>query len=232
MPSPISLRSYGLIPVSQPAARAPEASALDAERLWTALRSGAELVTASFCTATGCHLELSQSPLPTPLPERCGRVLDLVLKGHAQKVIALEQASAPSTIACWLKCSLKSMGIDSGSGSIPVALVNIAQAAWGTVPRLVGIMTATPELPNRRLISIRRPDPRALQVLSPAEIEIVELLIEGKARRQIAELRRTSHRTLANQLADVYRKLQVSGRIPLLIRTMQAVPMSSVVPSC
>jgi DNA-binding NarL/FixJ family response regulator len=197
-------------------------AALDAGALWESVRTREELVTASFCTETECHLELTRNPMPSLLDERSSNAVDLLLRGESQKFIAFEMARSPSTIALRLRRALESMGLRGGPRTIPAAVINIAQAAWGTVPELVGRIVPVTGKPNRRLISIRRPNPRTFQRLSPAEVEVVDLLIEGKTREQIAQLRRTAKRTLANQLAEVYKKLQVTGRIPLLIRTIEA----------
>lgn len=209
-------------PLSSPDAVAAQPSALDARELWASLRSRKESIFASSCTETECQLELCRSSKPRPLDEQLSRVLELALRGHSQKFIGLELGRAPSTIALRLRRALESMGIRTGSAAMPTALVYIAQVAWGTVPQLLGNIAPVPGKPAHRLISLRRPDPRALEVLSPAEVEVVALLVEGKVRKQIAELRGTSKRTLANQLADIYRKLHLTGRVPLLIRTLQA----------
>jgi DNA-binding CsgD family transcriptional regulator len=52
-------------------------------------------------------------------------------------------------------------------------------------------------------------------VLTPAEREVVELVLRGKSNREVAEARGTSVRTVANQLAVAFRKLGVSGRLQL-----------------
>jgi len=55
-----------------------------------------------------------------------------------------------------------------------------------------------------------------LATLSFAEREIVELLMKGMPNAQIAEARRTSSRTVANQLQRLYRKLGVTSRVELV----------------
>ena len=51
--------------------------------------------------------------------------------------------------------------------------------------------------------------------LSTAEQEVVQLVLEGMSNREIARHRGTSVRTAANQLASIYRKLNVSSRAEL-----------------
>lgn len=54
--------------------------------------------------------------------------------------------------------------------------------------------------------------------LTSSEREVVTLILAGMSSQQIAERRRRSYRTVANQLAAVYRKLQVAGRAELVAR--------------
>jgi DNA-binding NarL/FixJ family response regulator len=48
--------------------------------------------------------------------------------------------------------------------------------------------------------------------LTAAEREVLELLLRGSSNAQIAAVRATSARTVANQLAAIYRKLGVTSR--------------------
>lgn len=52
--------------------------------------------------------------------------------------------------------------------------------------------------------------------LTAAERAVLGLALAGRTNAEIASRRRTSVRTVANQLASVYRKLQVEGRRALL----------------
>jgi DNA-binding NarL/FixJ family response regulator len=53
------------------------------------------------------------------------------------------------------------------------------------------------------------------EALTAAESEIVVALLAGKSNRDIARARGTSQRTIANQVANVLRKLGVRSRIEL-----------------
>jgi len=64
--------------------------------------------------------------------------------------------------------------------------------------------------------SAPRPERSLGHLLTRSEQEVLRLLIEGKAYQEVAALRRTSQRTVANQVASAFRKLNVSGRIDLL----------------
>ncbi len=55
----------------------------------------------------------------------------------------------------------------------------------------------------------------ALQSLSPSEQQIVRSLLRGASYAQVAGERRTSVRTVANQVAALYKKLGISSRSEL-----------------
>ncbi len=67
-----------------------------------------------------------------------------------------------------------------------------------------------------------QPDPFAS--LTAAEREVVVLLFEGLGNREISERRGTSPRTVANQIAVIYRKLGVRSRGELLAGMSPLVP--------
>lgn len=57
--------------------------------------------------------------------------------------------------------------------------------------------------------------PRALAVLTRAELAVVERWLEGRSMRDIAAARGASPRTVAKQLESAYDKLGVSSRAEL-----------------
>jgi DNA-binding CsgD family transcriptional regulator len=52
--------------------------------------------------------------------------------------------------------------------------------------------------------------------LTGAEREVLMLLLAGRSNREIARTRATSERTTANQIASIFRKLDVHSRAELL----------------
>ena len=54
--------------------------------------------------------------------------------------------------------------------------------------------------------------------LSPAEGEVVRLILAGHTSRCIATLRGTTPRTVANQIASIFRKLGVNSRLELVVK--------------
>lgn len=52
--------------------------------------------------------------------------------------------------------------------------------------------------------------------LTPAESEVAALVLGGRTNGEIAALRRTSVRTVANQVASAFRKLGVRSRLEMV----------------
>ncbi len=55
-------------------------------------------------------------------------------------------------------------------------------------------------------------------LLSPAERVVLRAFVDGMTYREIAVARGTAPRTIANQLATIFRKLGGSGRLDLIRR--------------
>lgn len=79
------------------------------------------------------------------------------------------------------------------------------------------------ELEGARHLLVRLPltELRA-RGLSRAEERVVELALDGQSNRVIADLRRTSPRTVANQLSSAYGKLGVRSRAELARRLVES----------
>jgi len=65
------------------------------------------------------------------------------------------------------------------------------------------------------VLSAEIPDRARLKSLSAAEREVADLAIAGNSNESIAKTRGTSVRTVANQLASIFRKLRISSRFEL-----------------
>jgi DNA-binding CsgD family transcriptional regulator len=58
--------------------------------------------------------------------------------------------------------------------------------------------------------------PASFAVLTAAELEVTEGVIQGLTPRQLSRQRGVSERTVSNQLANIYKKLGVSSKHELL----------------
>ncbi|HJL14903.1 MAG TPA: helix-turn-helix transcriptional regulator [Sandaracinaceae bacterium LLY-WYZ-13_1] len=85
-----------------------------------------------------------------------------------------------------------------------------------------GLRASTLRIGDEELVvlsyPVELPDLRSDTPLSDAEAEVAGLAIRGRSNREIAEIRGTSVRTVANQMASVLRKLEVSSRRELAAR--------------
>jgi DNA-binding NarL/FixJ family response regulator len=75
------------------------------------------------------------------------------------------------------------------------------------------------ELAGERFLVLSFPAPHLdATALSPAEREILRAILDGRTNRAIAQRRRTSVRTVANQVAAILKKLGANSRYELARR--------------
>ncbi|HEX7600545.1 MAG TPA: helix-turn-helix transcriptional regulator [Polyangiaceae bacterium] len=74
------------------------------------------------------------------------------------------------------------------------------------------------------VLSYSLAEPSVPTSLSKAEREVASALVEGESYAQIATRRGTASRTVANQVASIFRKLGVSSRLELAVRLQGASP--------
>lgn len=141
------------------------------------------------------------------------------LLGEPQKAIALDARRAVSTVAGRVGDVLRAFGLTCKASEVPMLLVVMAHATREAVRRhdLEDISALKHDF-GSLTISIRRPDEVLAGILSPCEYDVLRQRIDGLSYAQIAGRRQTSQRTIANQLARVYAKLGVSGRLSVMAR--------------
>ena len=205
-----------------------ESMALSA--LWNELSSGLSEVADTFASDERCYLLLRE-----PTASAAGRSAKLVCKFEvlarmllvgAQKVVAIDLDLAPSTVALLTKDALRAMGFHCLPSQTPPILAMAAYAAQTRRPHAARLSQLSRGGRNYRVVSVGRPDLGLADLLSPAECTVTRLLLEGRRRGEIARLRRTSERTVANQLAGAFQTLRASGRLDL-IRRLVAEPAES-----
>jgi DNA-binding NarL/FixJ family response regulator len=144
--------------------------------------------------------------------------------GAANKLVAIEQSLSCSTVSESLQMALTKLGFASRAEFLKVMaclrvngpehgarLVRDEQLCWLFLPvEALGL------------------DPR----LTRAERQVVAGVLNGRTNAAIAVARRTSCRTVANQLAAIYRKLGVSSRWELAARVGRASTATYEVEAC
>jgi DNA-binding NarL/FixJ family response regulator len=153
-----------------------------------------------------------------PLGRRERAVLAASESGAANKLVAIEQSLACSTVSEALNAALSKIGF---KGRAEFLRVMAYLRSGSPAVRLVGtsepLGSGPQKTPRRRLfvpLEAVAPDPS----LTSAERQVVEHVLSGRSNAAIARARSTSSRTVANQLAAIYRKLGVSSRWELAAR--------------
>jgi DNA-binding NarL/FixJ family response regulator len=187
-------------------------------RIWPELVAGRARIIASG--ATSAHYFLRLAPGAGEVSSRQLRdlaLLERLLLGESQKSLAFETGYSASTIATAVGSALEALGLSGGARRVSLVLPLLLHAGrghWSTVSTRVEQLG---DHENELFIVSERPEPSLSGLLSRGEIDVLSLLMEGKSYAQISARRATSSRTVANQIANVYKKLRVSGRLELLV---------------
>lgn len=214
-----SNRAFNLMP---PAAAAEhtrgELSSLRA--VWDGLTDGTLAIASSITNTDHCLLVVRRVPAPLP-PQTAARakaaaILKEVLCGKLQKVVAIELGVSRSTVAVMLKNAICAMGINGPISRVPISLALLAHAV--TRPELaLAELNRDPLAPQRSCVMrLKRTHVLLESELSEAEFDVASQLLEGKTHSELAARRGRSRRTIANQLAAIFRKLGAQGRFGLL----------------
>ena len=155
-------------------------------------------------TSEGRELHLKRAP--RGLSEQQSRILARAALGEAGKEIAIELGVGESTVSFHMASALEHLQLTrSEVGALLGGRCRVEVGATG---------------PGRDDGLIVRLEPGAslVQRLTPAELAVLSMVFEGRSNREIAMARRRSARTIANQLAASFRKLQVASRGELFAR--------------
>ena len=206
--------------VDSSAPRTNEAASLSA--LWTELVSGFCKIESGGFTAQSCSLVVTRAHRTARaeggrLPLRDIEVLERSLTEGVRKSVAVDFGLCPSSVAEILRRCFVFMGLSCWPSRIPLLLVMAVHAKRGfESSRAAKLILAQNQQFSRQTISAVRPDSELESWLSPAEYAVTRLLVEGKSYAELADLRGTSKRTVANQLASAFHRLHISGRADLL----------------
>lgn len=212
----IAAQTFG----SSPQRVSAEGASLSA--LWTELVSGSCKVEETEFTPQTCAIVVTRGHRPArgekaPLPARDIEILERSLIEGVRKSVAVDFGLCPSSIAEILRRCFVFMGLSCWPSRIPLLLVMAAYARRTSESQRAAKLVLTQNQQFlRQTIRVARPDNELSNWLSPAEYAVTRLLIEGKSYEQMAVLRQTSKRTVANQLAAAFHRLGISGRAELL----------------
>jgi DNA-binding NarL/FixJ family response regulator len=176
-----------------------------------------------------CRLVLCRQTRPPQglLSLRERTVVRRLAIGQCQKLVAYDFGLAHTTISSHLRGALDKLGLARWEHAVLVAAA--IEAAGNRVEPIDegdGVTSAAgvPE----PLFSVRcELSPSSLRALTEAEREVAFLVVDGCANSEIGALRRSSPRTVANQISSVFRKLSVHGRCELIRRLLLECPSSA-----
>jgi DNA-binding NarL/FixJ family response regulator len=138
------------------------------------------------------------------------RIFESLLRGRSQKQIGLEFDVSAATVSGSLRRVVRKLGASRWE-----QLVATACALAHDAPLLDRQFVAVGGSPGLEIRATLHP--RALSLLTGAERDVAVHVLEGCSNAQIAQLRRTSVRTIANQMASITHKLEVRGRLELIL---------------
>jgi DNA-binding CsgD family transcriptional regulator len=192
-----------------------EHSTLELAELWSWLEVGACFVKDCRFSPDRCYFQLVfRSGARAAGSAQSRRILERVLLGESQKAVGVDLGIPAASIS--LACS-HAMTAISGERRFmlsPIPLVMSVHAARGYAlpPALIHAAVDSAQVWN---LSVERPDRVLPQTLTQAEREVARGVVEGRTSSNLAARRGTTERTIANQLAAVFRRLRVSGRSEL-----------------
>ena len=203
---------------------ASQAQTLELAALWRDLINGKWFVRSGFCSEIDCFLVLeprSQNAGSRPPAPHVVTMLEQVLTGESQKVLAIDAELSRSTVATRCAGCLRNIGKEHTLSRVPTLVLLAAHAARGMKLGAATVRQITGANSERWLVSYERPDGVLRATLSEAEREVTRLLVEGRTHTQMARVRKTSPRTIANQLGSSFRKLGVTGRTALISKLLE-----------
>lgn len=152
-----------------------------------------------------CFVTLSRENA-TALTVRERSVMERLVRGQSQKAIAYELGVALTTVSAHLRVGLDKLGLRRWEQAVLAGAV-LERSRRSGIEETSDLFVARAELCAA-----------ALGSLTPTERDVALSVVDGGSNQEIARSRGVSQRTVANQIASVFRKLRVHGRLELIRR--------------
>lgn len=200
------------------AADAISTQSLTLARLWTELTAGELKVVDSFVGKDRCFLVLTpRAGGPEPRLSRGDlEVLRRVLVVGRMKCVSIDLKRSPATTSIRCARALRWLGLSCSGSGAPYILTTAARESTSGGTSVARTITVAVDDAYLRVVSLPRPELGLMAQLPPALAHVAELFVAGRRREQIAAERKTSQRTVANQLSAIFALMRVTNRLDLL----------------
>ncbi|HEX3596425.1 MAG TPA: helix-turn-helix transcriptional regulator [Polyangiaceae bacterium] len=158
-----------------------------------------------------CRAVLKRERPPGKLSARERCVIERLIGGSSQKTVSFDLGVALTTVSVHLRVALDKLGIRLWEHAV---LAGAIIQSRGAVESDSHAFAAGEQLAVAKVELC----PDVLAGLTIAERDVALLVVDGLTNAEIGIQRHTSPRTVANQVAAVFRKLGVHGRLELIRR--------------
>jgi DNA-binding NarL/FixJ family response regulator len=161
-----------------------------------------------------CRAVLRRERPPGKLSGRERCVIERLIGGSSQKTVSFDLGVALTTVSVHLRVALDKLGIRRWEHAVLAGAIIMAGGATAVENGWGGTLGTDEQLAIAKVELF----PKALSELTLAEREVTLLVVDGLTNAEIGVQRNSSPRTVANQIAAVFRKLGVHGRLELILR--------------
>ena len=187
-------------------------------RLWSALCTG-ELRICKLVESDGQTIAFLKKRLGEKgaggAPARSLEVLQRRLAGDSEKAIAFDLELSGSTVSSDIRRALETISLHPRTPGLMMLLARVYHAASSQC-RLDATFTRLAPGDAFFVVTLPQLELNRSRQLAPAELEVCQLLLRGRSHNEIAKLRGTRPRTVSNQIASIFQKFKVSGRMTLM----------------
>ncbi len=190
---------------------------VDWSATWQSLKSGALSVVDTFIGSQRHYavLLVGDRQLGEPVVRPCmdARRLEDWLGGIAQKNLSIDFGVSPSCVSSGLRRDIAELGISCAPSKVPLIIAILAAAAQSR-GAVRGARAGCFVHDSKRylVLGVPRPESLLFERLSPAEFASLRMLVEGKTYAEIGRERGVALRTVANQIASMFRRLNLSRK--------------------
>jgi DNA-binding NarL/FixJ family response regulator len=186
---------------------------------WEDLVSGRARISGSYSSRSRHFIELVVPNAGVAKRIPSARELSLLtqsFEGLPRKVVADEINRSISSVSSTVCRLLSTFGLPCSCRYAPI-LPMIMYREQLLMRRASDTLRCPPRSASAaRVISVVRPDLALRGQLTSAEHDVLQKLVDGMTYAEVASGRARAHRTICNQVANIYRKLGISGRGALL----------------